>query len=49
MKKLYLLMMLILIFSGCSKKNTSNNQDSLTKYESYLNTLIEQDRYSQNS
>lgn len=28
--------------------NTSE-QDSLTKYESYLNTLIEQDRYSQDS
>lgn len=35
--------------AGCSAEKTANEQDSLTKYESYLNTLIEQDRYTQDS
>ena len=37
------------MLSGCAEDTTVNEQDSLTKYESYLNTLIEQDRYVQDS
>lgn len=49
MKKLFILILSIVMLSGCTKDTTVNEQDSLTKYESYLNTLIEQDRYVQDS
>ena len=49
MRKIIIFLLSICLLSGCSKKLNEQEQDSLTKYESYLNTLIEQERYSQNS
>ena len=49
MKKIFILILSIIMLCGCSSDTAVNEQDSLTKYESYLNTLIEQDRYVQDS
>ena len=44
-KMLISLFAFLFLVTGCSKLDNSKEQDSLVKYESYLSTIVEHDRY----
>ncbi|MBE6114736.1 MAG: hypothetical protein E7191_06605 [Erysipelotrichaceae bacterium] len=45
-----MLLLIALLLCGCSyQNNDSKERDSITKYESYLATLVEQDRFTDSS
>lgn len=45
MKKLFILFLLLSLLGCNSSKESAKERDSITKYESYLTTLVEQDRF----
>ncbi len=49
MKRILKIVLALTLLTGCTQLDNSEGQDSLSKYESYLNTLIEHDRYTEAS
>lgn len=49
MRKIILLFLVLSLFGCTSSKENTKERDSITKYESYLTTLVEQDRFTDSS
>lgn len=49
MKKIILLFLLLSLLGCSNSKESAKERDSITKYESYLTTLVEQDRFTDSS